>query len=63
MSRKYNLAANIGINQAEKNGIPGQDDDGNGFIDDIYGYDFCTYGQSRDSRPKARLKGLSTFKI
>lgn len=27
-------------NEAELNGKPGVDDDGNGFVDDIYGYDF-----------------------
>jgi len=35
------LAANMWVNTAEKNGTPGVDDDGNGFVDDIYGYDFC----------------------
>ena len=35
------LAANMWVNQEELNGTPGQDDDGNGYIDDIYGYDFC----------------------
>jgi len=35
------LAANMWVNEAELNGTPGQDDDGNGYIDDIYGYDFC----------------------
>lgn len=34
------LAANIWVNEAEANGKPGVDDDGNGFIDDIHGYDF-----------------------
>ncbi len=28
-------------NSAEVSGIPGIDDDGNGYIDDIYGWDFC----------------------
>jgi len=37
------LAANMWVNEAEKNGTPGVDDDGNGYIDDIYGYDFCNY--------------------
>ncbi|MCI1780233.1 MAG: S8 family serine peptidase, partial [Bacteroidales bacterium] len=32
------LAANMWINQAEYNGTKGVDDDGNGVIDDIYGY-------------------------
>jgi serine protease len=33
------LAANRWINTTEQNGIPGLDDDLNGFADDIYGYD------------------------
>jgi len=37
------LAANMWINQAEFDGTPGFDDDGNGYVDDIYGYDFCNY--------------------
>lgn len=36
------LAANMCINEKEANGTPGVDDDGNGFVDDIYGYNFCT---------------------
>lgn len=36
------LAANMLVNEAEANGLPGVDDDGNGFIDDIYGYNFVT---------------------
>jgi len=35
------LAANMWVNQAEYYGTSGVDDDGNGYIDDIYGYDFC----------------------
>ena len=34
------LAANMWTNSAEAQGQPGIDDDGNGFIDDIHGYDF-----------------------
>ena len=34
------LEANIWINTAEQNGVEGFDDDGNGFIDDIRGWDF-----------------------
>nr|WP_321452251.1 S8 family serine peptidase [uncultured Carboxylicivirga sp.] len=34
------LAANMWVNQAELNGTPGEDSDGNGYIDDVYGYDF-----------------------
>lgn len=35
------LAANMWTNDAEKNGLPGVDDDANGYVDDIYGYDFA----------------------
>jgi subtilisin family serine protease len=45
------LAANMWVNELELNGSPGVDDDGNFYVDDIYGWDFCTYGQSRDSDP------------
>ena len=38
-----NLAANLWVNPAEASGAPGVDDDGNGFIDDVNGYDFA-YG-------------------
>lgn len=34
------LKDNVWINEAELNGEPGVDDDGNGYVDDIYGYDF-----------------------
>lgn len=32
------LAPNMWVNETELNGQPGVDDDGNGYIDDIYGY-------------------------
>jgi thermitase len=35
------LKDNIMVNEAELNGLPGVDDDGNGLIDDVYGYDFA----------------------
>jgi subtilisin family serine protease len=35
------LAANIWINAAERYGIPGDDDDGNGYVDDVIGWDFA----------------------
>ncbi len=41
------LASNMWTNTAEKNGLPGVDDDGNGYVDDIYGYDFV----NNDSDP------------
>ena len=34
------LAANIWTNEKEANGADGEDDDNNGFVDDIHGYDF-----------------------
>lgn len=34
------LSQNVYVNEAELNGKPGVDDDGNGYIDDIYGYNF-----------------------
>lgn len=30
------------VNEAEKNGTMGVDDDGNGYIDDVHGFNFCT---------------------
>lgn len=36
------LAANMWVNLAELYGRPGVDDDGNGYVDDIYGYNFVT---------------------
>ena len=35
------LAANMWVNEAELNGLPGVDDDNNGYVDDIYGYNFA----------------------
>ncbi len=37
------LAANTWVNAAELNGTPGRDDDGNGYADDLYGYDFVNH--------------------
>ena len=34
------LADNMWVNEAELNGVAGKDDDGNGYIDDVYGYNF-----------------------
>lgn len=38
--KHVDIAANMWVNQAEANGKPGVDDDGNGFIDDINGFNF-----------------------
>lgn len=48
------LKANIWVNEKEseaKGGIPGVDDDGNGYIDDVYGYDFV-------SKDRTSFKGV-----
>jgi subtilisin family serine protease len=47
------LAGNMWVNEAEASGTPGVDDDvpANGYVDDIYGYDFCTYFHTPDSDP------------
>ncbi len=42
------LAGNIWVNEAELNGIEDIDDDGNGYVDDVYGYDFI----NQDADPK-----------
>lgn len=34
------LISNLWINTAERDGQPGVDDDGNGYVDDIYGFNF-----------------------
>ncbi len=41
------LAANLWTNWREKRGLPGVDDDGNGYIDDVHGYDLA----ERDNNP------------
>ena len=42
MAEHKDLADNMWVNEAEKNGAAGVDDDGNGYIDDIHGYNFVT---------------------
>ncbi|MFW5667155.1 MAG: S8 family serine peptidase [Coleofasciculus sp.] len=49
------LADNMWRNLAELNGTPDVDDDGNGYIDDIYGYDFG----NMDGDPKPDYLSLS----
>ncbi len=39
--RHTDLAANVWENTAEANGLAGVDDDGNGYVDDIRGWDFA----------------------
>ena len=40
MTNHPDLADNMWVNEAEKNGAPGVDDDGNGYVDDVHGYNF-----------------------
>ena len=46
--RHPDLKDNIHLNEAEVNGFEGLDDDGNGYVDDVWGMDF-----SNASKPKA----------
>ena len=39
------LQANMHVNEAEKNGAEGVDDDNNGYTDDVYGYNFVDNGR------------------
>ena len=42
MAEHKDLADNMWVNEAEKNGLSGVDDDGNGYVDDVHGYNFVT---------------------
>jgi subtilisin family serine protease len=42
------LSPNMWVNAQEQNGVTGVDDDNNGFVDDVYGYDFA----NKDGRPR-----------
>ena len=42
MADHKDLADNMWVNEAEKNGTQGVDDDGNGYVDDVYGYNFVS---------------------
>src|SRR5262245_41797478 len=42
---------NVWINWAEKGGLPGVDDDHNGFVDDIWGWDFVDLPPGSEVRP------------
>lgn len=44
------LVANMHINEAELNGEESVDDDGNGYVDDVYGYNFVDRGRITWSR-------------
>ena len=40
MTTHEDIKANLWVNEAELNGQTGKDDDGNGYVDDIHGYNF-----------------------
>lgn len=43
LSTHEDLLDNMWVNEAELNGQPSVDDDGNGFVDDIYGFNFTVF--------------------
>lgn len=43
------LKDNIWVNALERNGNAGIDDDGNGYVDDVYGWDFVSEGRTAPS--------------
>ncbi len=49
--RHSDLAQRVWVNQAEADGQSGVDDDGNGYIDDVNGWDF--YDDDPDPRPRS----------
>ena len=49
------LAANMWVNEAEKNGQPGVDDDGNGVVDDVHGY-CCSRGNGNITWDEGEMK-------
>jgi subtilisin family serine protease len=54
------LADHIWVNEAELYGEPGVDDDGNGYIDDIHGWDFYNNDNSVFDRMSATSGAIST---
>ena len=40
MTTHEDIKANLWVNEAELNGQAGKDDDGNGYVDDVHGYNF-----------------------
>ena len=43
-------SGNVWTNAAEANGVPGVDDDGNGFVDDLHGWDFVNLGAANEAK-------------
>jgi subtilisin family serine protease len=51
------LRGNLWTNWAEKGGMPGVDDDGDGYVDDVHGWDFVTGGPADGIYPAAGEDG------
>ena len=49
------LAANMWVNEAELYGVEGKDDDGNGYVDDIYGYNFVVSEDGNSAKGKLEV--------
>ncbi len=54
------LAENIWVNTPELNGNPGEDDDGNGYIDDTHGWDFGGDSYGNQDNDPTDLNGHGT---
>jgi subtilisin family serine protease len=42
-------AGNVWINRAEVDGVPGEDDDSNGYVDDVWGWDWVHYTETGET--------------
>ena len=51
------LEANIWVNEAELNGLSGSDDDNNGYVDDIRGWDFADDDNNPDNAVPENIHG------
>jgi subtilisin family serine protease len=54
------LSANMWVNSAEANGARGTDDDGNGYVDDVYGYDVAGNHDGVDDPDPMDIMGHGT---
>lgn len=54
------LYANIWINEAEKNGMEGIDDDMNGYVDDIHGYNFYDHKGEQEYNETGTMRSHAT---
>lgn len=54
------IAGALWENTAERDGLPGVDDDGNGYIDDIYGIDTCNHDSNPMDDSTGTIEGHGT---